>query len=126
MQLIAKQIFKKFRDLLNLNWKELSSVEELDKLIDSPNAVFALFKHSTRCAISAVAKKRLELSWEKQNPEIPIYYIDLIQNRTLSNYIAEKFNVMHGSPQLILLRNGQSIYHASHLSINPKSIATYK
>lgn len=46
------------------------------------------------------------------------YYLDLIAHRDVSNAIAEIFKVYHESPQLLLIKNGECIYDASHGEIN--------
>lgn len=109
-----------------MNWDKIQSLEELDQLLkraeDNSEFSFALFKHSTRCSISALAKKRLEFSWKGELENVPIYLIDLIANRELSNEIADRFSVRHESPQLILIRNAEVKYHASHLSISTNEV----
>lgn len=85
------------------------------------NKGVVIFKHSTRCSISSVAKKRLSTDWFKEN-NIPFYYLDLIKYRDLSGLIAEKFNIQHESPQVLIIKNGKCIYDASHLSISIKQI----
>lgn len=98
------------------------SESDLEKIIkESFNNPVAIFKHSTRCSISSVAKMRLSSSWNFDN-DLPIYYLDLLSYRNLSNLIAQKFNVEHQSPQLIVLLNGESIYHNSHLSISVNDV----
>ena len=110
-----------------MNWRFLERISDIDLLIDSENqnnSTFVIFKHSTRCSISSVAKTRLEYNWEKVNPEVPIYIVDLIRFRELSNYIAERFKVVHQSPQLILVENSNATFDCSHLSINSKQVAS--
>jgi len=107
-----------------LNWIEIKSEEDLDKITQESfqnNLGVAIFKHSTRCSISSVANSRLASFWDFKD-ELPIYYLDLITYRNISNLIAEKFNVFHESPQIIILKDGKSIYDASHLSISVKSL----
>ncbi len=97
-----------------MNWKTLNSEQQfLDFLTSEP--LFAIFKHSTRCSISSMAKSRLEREW---NLELPIYYLDLIQYRPISSLIAIKSGVEHQSPQLIVFQNGKPIYDASHSGID--------
>lgn len=72
-----------------------------------------------------MAKMRLENSWQKHNDQTPIYLLDLISHRDVSNEIAESLEVTHQSPQLILVKNGEMIYNASHISINSKEAASY-
>ena len=83
-------------------------VSMLDKLI---------FKHSTRCSISTMAKYRLEDDWNFEGKKLEPYYLDLINYRDLSKEVAEKFDVHHESPQVLLIKNGECTYDASHLDI---------
>ena len=107
-----------------MNWIDLKSEEDLNKLVEESyqdNIGVAIFKHSTRCSISSVAKNRVSTFWDF-NEELPIYYLDLITYRALSSLIAEKFNVQHESPQLLVIKNDECIYNASHLSISVKEL----
>ena len=107
-----------------MNWIKIESEDDLEKTTEvsfQENLGVVIFKHSTRCSISSLAKDRLSSDWDF-NEELPIYYLDLIAYRALSNKIAEKFNVQHESPQLLILKKGECIYDASHMSISVKSI----
>ena len=108
-----------------MNWLKLENPSDLDRLIEnsfseSISAV-AIFKHSTRCVISSMVKTRLVGAWNFQD-ELPIYYLDLIQFRALSNQIADELSVEHQSPQLLLIKNGKCIYHTSHNGISVSEI----
>lgn len=107
-----------------MNWIEITSEEDLKKIVeDSFGAKLgvAIFKHSTRCSISSVAKTRLSSFWDFED-ELPIYYLDLISYRNISNLIGEKFNIIHESPQLLIVKDGVCIYDASHLSISVNAL----
>jgi len=97
-----------------MDWKVLNSESQFLDLLAN-ESLYAVFKHSTRCSISTMAKNRVERDW---NLELPIYYLDLIQFRSVSNLIAEKSGVEHQSPQLIVFQNGTPIYDASHNAIS--------
>ena len=102
-----------------INWIPLESQEQLDTIVQqSSNVPCVIFKHSTRCSISSMAKSRLENTWDFSSEEVVPYYLDLIANRSISNAIAEKFSVYHESPQLLLIRDGECTYDASHLDIS--------
>jgi bacillithiol system protein YtxJ len=117
-----------FKNQSNLNWLDLNSFSQIESLIEDnkrqKDFVFAIFKHSTRCSISSVAKRRLEKDWVKSNPDIPLYYLDLIQYRGVSDQIADFFKVRHQSPQILVIKNGLAVYNESHLSISPKLISS--
>jgi bacillithiol system protein YtxJ len=105
-----------------MNWNILSEITQLDGLKEeSRQKPVVIFKHSIRCSISSMAKSRLERS---QAPEgVSFYYLDLINNRALSNQVAETFGVHHESPQVLLLKDGECIYDESHNGIDMQEIA---
>lgn len=103
----------------------MESLQSLDEAIlkSSDNSLKAvlIFKHSTRCSISAMAKNRFEREWV-DNPKIPVYYLDLLKHRDISDAIADRLSVNHESPQVLVVKNGKCIYHASHNVISVKEI----
>jgi len=101
-----------------MKWEILSSEQQLLDLLDK-ESLFAIFKHSTRCSISSMAKNRVERDWDL---DFPIYYLDLIQYRSVSNLIAAKSGIEHQSPQLIVFQNGLPVYNASHNAIDANEI----
>jgi bacillithiol system protein YtxJ len=72
-----------------------------------------LFKHSTRCGASARALRQVS-SYEEVDGSIPVYLIDVISERTLARYIADRLGIRHQSPQVILVAGGRPVWHASH------------
>lgn len=110
------------KDETALIWNHLSSVDQLTELEkESFEKPILILKHSTRCSISAMAKNRLELYWDKTVSLKP-YYLDLLALRDLSNEIADRYKIRHESPQIILLKNGQCIFDASHNEIDYNKI----
>jgi bacillithiol system protein YtxJ len=106
-----------------LEWRNLESNQDLDSALhESEKSLVMIFKHSTRCNISDIAKIRLEQDWDETLGIIP-YYLDLIRFRDLSNHIATKFHVYHESPQVLLIKNGECYFDVSHLDITIKEIS---
>jgi len=100
-----------------MNWINLTQEEQLQQIkITSKNKPQVIFKHSTRCSISSMAKNRLEKS--TQPDEIDFYFLDLIKYRPISNKIAEIFKVYHESPQILLIKNDECVYDESHSGID--------
>jgi bacillithiol system protein YtxJ len=99
-----------------MEWITLDSLQQLEQLNEtSANKPQLIFKHSTRCSISTMAKNRL---YKNALPEdIDFYYLDLISHRDISNKIAEQYGVHHESPQVLLIKNGKCIYNESHSGI---------
>ena len=101
-----------------MKWHQITSVEDINTIIDRSRVVPCLiFKHSTRCSISTMAKSRMEMSWDLSDDEIETYFLDLIRFREVSNQISAEFGVAHESPQALLIKDGRCEYDASHLSI---------
>jgi len=108
-------LFSSKKETSQINWVHLTSSEQLNQLLASETPI-ALFKHSTRCSISHMAKSKFERNWKNEFKTIPVY-LDLIAYRSISNEIAEKLDVIHQSPQLIVVENEKVTHHASHNAI---------
>ncbi len=102
-------------------WKTISSLDMANEAIqDSHNQPILIFKHSTTCPISSIAKLRLESDWNLN--DLPAYYIDVKSERASSLHVAEALQVHHESPQMIIVANGDAIYDISHLDINIQEV----
>lgn len=110
-----------------INWQELTSTDDLNKLIQASHEQPAIiFKHSTRCNVSAMALNRLERSWvESELPQVGVFFLDLIRHRDISNEIQRVFEVRHESPQALIILGGKCIYNASHLGISYNEIKKF-
>lgn len=113
--LVIRLAMRRFAPLMT--WIALTEEQQLNTIKDqSLGQPVVIFKHSTRCSISSMAKNRLE---REQAPENALfYYLDLIKYRPVSNKIAEDFSVHHESPQVLLIRNGECVYEESHNGIS--------
>jgi len=106
-----------------MNWTTLDSEEQLKSIIEESASVPVLiFKHSTRCSISTMAKSRLERQWNFYDENIKAYFLDLIAHRNISSQIEETFGVQHQSPQALLIKNGVCVYNDSHNAISVAEI----
>jgi bacillithiol system protein YtxJ len=107
-----------------MNWIALNSVEQVDQLVsESAEAPVLIFKHSTTCSISRTALDRLQRNYKPEEiTDIKTYYLDLLSFRPVSQAVAQKFNVVHESPQVLLIKNGKAVYTASHFEIDYRSI----
>ena len=106
-------------------WIPLTSMEQLVELTEHSFEKPALiFKHSTRCGISRNVLKQFENEYDLDT-EVDAYYLDLLEYRPISSAIATQFSVTHQSPQLILMKNGQVVHHASHSDIDAQLLKKY-
>ena len=111
--------------MMPMNWNTLNSINQLDQIdTESKTVPIMILKHSTRCNISAMALSRMERKWQGDEKIRP-YYLDLIAHRDVSGEIARRYGVEHESPQVLIIKNGQCVYTASHSSITYEDITGF-
>jgi len=109
----------------NINWKQLTEIDQLNEIInESTEKPVAIFKHSTRCGVSRMSLKEFESEFDLHD-FVTTYFVDLLENRHISDEIANRFGIEHQSPQLILIKNGEPIYEASHGDIYADDLKRY-
>lgn len=107
-------------------WHVLNKMEQLNEIVEESKAKpVAIFKHSTRCGISRGVMKMLERNYNLTDDHLKLYYLDLLENRTVSNEVAARFNVHHESPQMIVIKNGVVVHHDSHHSIEASHLERF-
>jgi len=108
-----------------LNWILLKDLGQLNEIITiSHEKPVVIFKHSTRCSVSRMALKQFENEFDLDSldQKVLLYFLDLLEYRGISNEIAARFNVIHQSPQLLLIQNGKSVYAVSHSDIDAEEL----
>lgn len=102
-----------------MQWNSLNSVNDIHRIVESSKTKpQVIFKHSTTCPISGMAKMRVEDNISGLKKDADFHYLDLLRYRDISSQIAENLSVHHESPQIILLVDGEVIYDASHFDIS--------
>ena len=105
-------------------WKHLDRIEQLNEIAEnSTQKTTVIFKHSTTCGISQHAMHKLVSNWDLEDDQLDFYYLDLLRYRPVSNEVANHFGVIHQSPQILVIKDGKSVYDISHNAI---SVATLK
>jgi bacillithiol system protein YtxJ len=102
-----------------MTWIPLEDFVQIDEYLKS-KVSFIVFKHSTRCSISSMAMQRFEKNFDIQS--IPVLYLDILSFRSISDKLAQRFHVLHQSPQLLFIKDEICLYHASHNGINLQDI----
>lgn len=106
-----------------MNWIPINSTGQLDEIQERSKTIpCVIFKHSTRCGISSMAKFRLEDDWKFEQNEVEPYYLDILSFRSISKEVAEKFEVHHESPQMLVIQDGECTCDASHLDITVNEV----
>ena len=103
-----------------MNWVKLTDIKQLEALKkESENSPVLIFKHSTRCSISATSLSRIERSWdESKSKGVKPYILDLLTYRPISNQIEKEFDIVHQSPQALLIKDGKCVFDVSHMGIS--------
>ena len=108
---------------LTMNWIEIKDAAFIGEMkqesVSNPGLTYIIFKHSTRCSTSRMAKNLFESEW---NLTDPVHLVNVVESRAASNAVASTFNVHHESPQVLVIQNGISIYDNSHSLIDAAGI----
>ncbi len=108
-----------------LPWQSLSNIDQLNEIERrSMTKTQLIFKHSTRCGISRMVMNQFVEQFDLED-QVDLYYLDLLSYRDVSNEAGYKFQVIHQSPQLLVIKNGVTVAHASHGSINDIDLKRY-
>ncbi|WP_452220996.1 bacillithiol system redox-active protein YtxJ [Lacinutrix salivirga] len=108
-----------------LPWKPLTTIDQLAVIEQlSKGKTQVIFKHSTRCGISKMVMNQFVALFDV-DANLDLYYLDLLSYRDVSNEVGYKFQVLHQSPQLIVIKNGVAVAHASHGAINEIDLSKF-
>ena len=107
-------------------WIPLESLEQLEEIkINSKGVPQVIFKHSTTCGISRMVLNMFTSAYDLDEGKMDFYFLDLHAHRGISNAVAEKFQVNHQSPQLLIVKNGVVVAHDSHGAISDLKLENY-
>ena len=101
---------------------ELRQDQDLDDILErSKTDPVLIFKHSTQCSISGEVHREF-LDFVAKAPQLKAVVVLVIENRRLSDIVAERLGVRHESPQALLIKDGRAVWHASHWSITSEAL----
>ncbi|WP_298955465.1 bacillithiol system redox-active protein YtxJ [uncultured Nonlabens sp.] len=122
------KLFRSQRDIAKeemdgIQWDTLESIDQLDNIIkNSSIKPKVIFKHSTRCGISRMVFNQFQKGYESNDDNVTYYLLDLLSYRDVSNAVAQKLNVVHQSPQVIIIYNKEIVHTESHHGIDIKKV----
>ncbi len=100
------------------NWNQFNGVAQLDELANlSLDKEIVIFKHSPRCGISNSVLRRFEGKLIASHRDGRFYLVNVISEREVSNAIAQRFQIIHQSPQVLIIKNEKVLAYASHYEI---------
>ena len=110
----------------NEDWIHLTHTDEIKKIISiSYEIPVVIYKHSSRCGLSFMTERDLQEGWESLKPRVRFYFLDLIRYKDVSASVAQTFDIRHQSPQVLIIKNGQCTYEASHHAIRVDTLLEY-
>jgi len=108
-----------------LPWIPLESLSQLEMIEEnSKNKPQVIYKHSSTCGISRMVLNMFSESFDT-DLDIDLYFLTIQQHRDVSNTIEDKFAVRHESPQLLVVKSGEVVFHTSHGAISDMDFAKY-
>ncbi|HTU98952.1 MAG TPA: bacillithiol system redox-active protein YtxJ [Luteitalea sp.] len=100
----------------------LSRQTDLDHAIsETTDEALVLFKHSLTCDRSADAYREV-LQLCRELPDLKVAMITPQRDRELCDEMAERFGVVHHTPQVLLIRNGAVTWHARHWGVTADAV----
>jgi len=109
-----------------LKWIPLTSVDQLNEIEqNSSKRPQIIFKHSTTCGISSMVLRSFGNSYFLEENQADLYFLDLHRYREISNEVANKFQVYHQSPQVLIIKNGIAVADESHGGITSLNLSSY-
>lgn len=107
-------------------WIPLNRLEQLEEITEISHQIPAvIFKYSTTCGVSRIALRNFEKGLTAEPDKIKLYFLDLHAYRAISNEISNRYRIIHESPQLIVIKNGVSVHHASHHFIDAQDVMEF-
>jgi bacillithiol system protein YtxJ len=102
---------------MNNHFSQITDEQALNQLLArSHEAPVILFKHSSTCPVSSRAYQ--QMSEVKEDVSL----IVVQRARHLSKEIESSTGIRHESPQVIVLRNGEAVWSASHFDITSDAV----
>ena len=102
--------------------RELTSRAELEEMFEAEQAI--LFKHSTRCGLSTTAVRQVR-KFAENFPAAQIYHLKVIEYRPLSDEVEARTKIRHETPQVILFKDGQALFDASHRAVRVDTLTAW-
>jgi len=122
---LFKKLFKESepREEKILPWQALETLNQIEEIRKrSFQKTQIIFKHSTRCGISRMVLNQFVEQYDLDIDHADLYFLDLLSFRQVSDEVGYSFQVLHESPQLIIIKEGNAVAHASHGAINAMEI----
>lgn len=101
----------------------LSPEDAAQVLEDSRSHVVVVYKHSPICDLSAGALHEMNAFRASAPAGLDLRFVDVLSARPASRLIEARTGVRHESPQVLVIKNGEVTWNASHRRITADAVA---
>jgi len=103
----------------------LTTIDQLDAaLAASVTRPILIFKHSVTCGTSAMAAEQIDSLITGAPLDADVHVIRIQASRAVSSEVERRLRVRHESPQVLLIRDGQVVWNATHFRITAPAVLT--
>jgi bacillithiol system protein YtxJ len=101
----------------------VENIEDLNVLLAGTSGRPALiFKHSLSCGTSAMAMEEMTDLVAAGPLDVDFALVRIQAARAVSDAIAMRLKVRHESPQILLIRDGQVVWSATHWNVTARTV----
>ena len=104
------------------DWVQLESEDAVEEVFGRLDPYSTYFKAFTELCSQLFCQTKLGQCSPEEWPEMDRSMVEVVRFRPISQYIAQKTSVRHESPQVLVIANGEVIFHASHSEVNKVNI----
>lgn len=105
--------------------RPLTDAADLDDVLSRSSLhPVVLFKHSETCGMSFQAREEVQAAVAEPGWPVDVHLISVQRSRPVSNEIALRLGVRHASPQVLLVKDGQVQWQATHMAITARALRT--
>ena len=79
-----------------------------------------IYKHSPTCSLCGWSNHKLGQLADEDS--LTLELVDVLANRALSQQLESHFGVRHESPQILIIEDGEVLWHASHRGVAPERV----
>ncbi len=103
--------------------RPVDTIDALNELLAGTSERPALiFKHSLSCGTSAMAMEEMQDLLADGPLAVEFAFVRVQAARAVSDAITTRLKVRHESPQVLLVRDGQVIWSATHWNVTAASV----
>ncbi len=97
----------------------VTELQQVDDALRAGRAV--VYKHSPACWTCVMALRHIK-TFVEAYPDVPVYQIDVLAERDLSQEVARRLDIRHESPQAIAIVKGAVAWSGSHFEVTHEAL----